>query len=566
LKRTPFFACILLASMPLASAQPLRSPVMGRWGGTLTASQRAEPRTFNPVTAIDQPSRELIRLFLSDLVHINRETLRTEPALAESWRVSPDRRSIEVRLRRHVKFSDGMPLTAADVVFSFGLYLDPKLGSPQRDLLIIGGKPLTVTATSPETVRFEFAEPYAPAERLFDSLFIVPRHKLEGLYQQGKLASAWGPATPAAELIGTGPFRLAEYRAGEVAAFDRNPNYWKRSQSRALPFLDRIQMRFFADAEAEALQFRSGAFDLLTRVSPAVLESLSREMADAGFHDAGPSLEYHFLFFNLNSGGVPSSIVPKQRWFRDAAFRRAISLAVDREAIRKLAFAQRAQAIWQPVSPAQGEWFHAKLARPAMSVREARAALAAAGFSWDRDSQLRDASGEPVRFTILANAANAQHRQIATLLEQDLRALGVRLQIVPLEFRSLVDRILRTRDYDAAIMALSPGDADPGPEMSVWLSSGRSHFWNLNPAKVEPWEAEIDMLMRGQMVTASPAERRKIYFRVQEIAQREMPLICLASPHILTASKKNLMNLRRNLLPPYALANVEELYWEPSRP
>jgi peptide/nickel transport system substrate-binding protein len=168
----------------------------------------------------------------------------------------------------------------------------------------------------------------------------------------------------------------------------------------------------------------------------------------------------------------------------------------------------------------------------------------------------------PVQFTLVANAGNAQHRQIASLLEQDLRALGIRLQIVPLEFRSLVDRILRTRDYDAAIMALAPGDADPGPEMSVWLSGGRSHFWNLNPTRLEPWEKEIDTLMNQQMATADQAARRRLYLRVQEIAQREMPLICLVSPHVLTAAKRSLRNVRRNTLPPYALANIEELYWE----
>jgi peptide/nickel transport system substrate-binding protein len=473
--------------------------------------------------------------------------------------VAVDRKSITVRLRPGVQFSDGTPLTVDDVLFSFALYLDPKLGSPQRDLLLIGGKPMAVNRVSGDTIRFAFAEPYAPAERLFDSLFILPRHKLEALYRQGKMQTAWGPGTPPAELVGTGPFRLADYRSGEAAVFERNPNYWKRSSKRSLPYLDRVRVRFFPDAEAEALQFRAGAFDLFTRVPATVFQALERDLPGKVFHDAGPSLEYHFLFFNLNA-----TASKEQRWFQDARFRRAISLATDRESIRKIAFAQRAQSIWQPVSPGQGAWFHAKLPRPAQSVRDALSELTAAGFRLESQT-LRDATGEAVRFTVLVNAANAQHRQIATLLEQDLRAIGIRLQVVPLEFRSLVDRILRTRDYEAAIMALAPGDADPGPEMSVWLSSGRSHFWNLNPTQLAPWEMEMDRLMRSQMVAVTPAERRKIYFRVQEIAQREMPLICLASPHILTAASPGLKNLRRNTMPPYALANVDELYWETPR-
>ncbi len=549
-----------------AIAQPLRSPVAGRWGGELAVSQRAEPRTLNPVTAVDTPSRELIRLFLSDLVHINRETLRTEAALADTWKVSPDGRTITIRLREGVRFSDGVPLTVEDVLFSFRVYLDEKLASPQRDLLLAGGKPPAIAAVGARTVRFQFAEPYAPAERLFDSVFILPRHKLEPAYQQGKLAGAWTLAS-LGDLAGTGPFRLTSYQPGDRAVFERNSHYWKvGSGGRALPFLDRLQIRFLPDANAEVVQFRGGALDLLTRIPAPAFRALQAELPAGQFsyHDAGVSLEYHFLFFNLNTAvPLPGPVAAKQRWFRDPAFRRAVWLAVDREAITRLAFGGKAAPLWQPVSPAQGPWAHARLPKPPLSVGEARRILAGAGYRWDGGGQLRDAADAAVEFTVVTNAGNAQHRQIATLLEQDLRALGLRLQVVPLEFRSLVDRILRTRDYDAAIMALAAGDADPGPEMSVWLSSGRSHFWNLNATRLEPWEAEIDELMRRQMTTADPAARRRLYHRVQEIAQRELPLICLASPHILTAAKAGLRNVRRNVLPPYALANADELYWEP---
>lgn len=553
----------LLGAAPLLFAEPWRSTIPGKWGGALTVSQRAEPRTLNPVTAIDNPSREMIRLFLADLVHINRETLRPEPALAQSWRVSRDGKSITVRLREDLKFSDGVPLTSADVVFSFRLYLDEKLASPQRDLLIIGGRPLAVTALDARSIRFDFAEPYAPAERLFDSLFILPRHKLETAYQQGKFSTAWTVSTTPAELVGAGPFRLASYRAGDRAVFERNPHYAKVGPGgRALPFLDSVEIRFLPDADAEVLQFRGGNLDLLTRIPAPAFTRLAADLPDHQFHDAGTSLEYHFLFFNLNTNPVPASIAPKQRWFRDPVFRRAVSLATDREAVRRLVFAQRAAAIWQPVSPAQGDWYHSGLPRPAASATEARRLLRDAGYRWDPENRLLDSSGARVSFTIATNAANAQHRQIGTMLEQDLRGLGIAVQVVPLEFRSLVDRILRTRDYDAAIMALAAGDADPGPEMSVWLASGRSHFWNLNPVRLEPWEQEIDELMRRQMTTIDPAARRRLYHQVQAIAQREMPLICLASPHILTAAKRSLRNLRRHTLPPYALANVDELYWE----
>ncbi len=556
----------LLLAAGVCRSQPLASPVAGRWGGELTVSQRAEPRTFNPVTAMDNPSRELIRLFLSDLVHINRETLRTEPALADSWQVAPGGRSLTVRLRDGVTFSDGVPVTADDVLFSFQVYADAKVGSPQRDLLLAGGQPVAVTALDRRRVRFTFAEPYGPAERLLDSVFILPRHKLEAAYRGGKLTSVWGMATAPEELAGTGPFRLVRYTSGDRAVFERNPRYWKAGAGgRRLPFLDRVTIKFVADAETEVLRFRSGSLDMLTRIPAASFARLKEEMEPSrfAFHDAGPSLEYHFLFFNQNtSGSLPEELRKKQKWFRDAAFRRAVSAGVDREAIRRLAFSNRAVSIWQPVSPARQGWFRPESARPAFSSAQARQLLAAAGYRWNAAGDLLDGEGTAVAFTVAANAANAEHRRMATLLEQDLRELGIRAQVAQLEFRSLVDRILRTRDYDAAIMALAAGDADPGAEMSVWLSSGQSHFWNLNPARLEPWELELDDLMRRQMSTVDQDKRRTLYWRVQEIAERQMPLICLAAPNLLTAARAGLRNVRRNLLPPYALANVEELYWE----
>lgn len=536
-----------------------------RFGGQLTIAQRAEPRTLNPVTALDVPSRELIRLMHADLVHINRETLKTEPGLAESWAVSPDRKSITVRLRTGLRFSDGTPLTEADVLFSFQVYLDEAVASPQRDLLLAGGRPVQVRQAGPRTVRFAFAEPYAPAERLLDSVYILPKHQLEDAYRQGKLTGAWTLATPGKEIAGAGPFRLANYQPGQRALLERNPHYWKPGPGgKRLPYLDQVQIRFVPDADAEAVQLRNGGLDLMTRVPAKTFTSLRDTLPGHQFYDAGPSLEYHFLFFNLNEAGVPDAVAKKQGWFRQAAFRRAVSAAVDRAGIRKLVYQDRSAAIWQPTSPGNRLWFHSKLRTPDGTLEGAKKLLREAGFRWNAQGQLVDAQGEAVTFTVAVNAGNSQHGQIATILQQDLARLGIRVQTVPLEFRSLVDRVMRTRDYDAAVMALAPGDADPGPEMTVWLTSGRSHFWNLKPARPEAWEQEIDSLMRRQM-TAGPEERRRMYDRVQEIAQREMPLICLASPNILTISKAGLRNVRKGLVPPYALDNAAELYWEGAR-
>jgi len=150
--------------------------VPGHAGGRLVVALRSEPKTLNPVLAVDEPSREVIRCLSADLIHINRGTLKTEPALAKSWNVSRDGRQYTLQLRRGVRFSDGEPFDADDVIFSFQVYLDEKIDSAQRDLLVVGGKPITVVKVDRYTVRFEMAQPYAAAERLFDGVAILPRH------------------------------------------------------------------------------------------------------------------------------------------------------------------------------------------------------------------------------------------------------------------------------------------------------------------------------------------------------------------------------------------------------
>src|SRR5882757_9663028 len=187
---------------------------VGRYGGTLVVAQRSEPKTLNPVTAADAPSREVIGRLTADLIHINRASQQTEPALAKSWTVSKDGRVFTVKLRHGLRFSDGQPFDADDVLFSFKLYLDDKIHSPQRDLLVVGGKPIDVQKVDPYTVRFTLAQPYAAAERIFDSLAMMPRHLLEKAYREDRFAQAWSAGASPSEIAGLGPFRLKQYVPG----------------------------------------------------------------------------------------------------------------------------------------------------------------------------------------------------------------------------------------------------------------------------------------------------------------------------------------------------------------
>lgn len=547
----------------VASGEP------GNYGGRLVIALRAEPKTLNPVTAADSPSKEVIWRMMADLVHINRASQLTEPALAKSWKVSADGLRYTLTLRRGLRFSDGHPLDADDVVFSFEVYLDENVHAPQRDLLVLNGKPIRARKLSPNKVVFELPKPYGARERLFDSFAILPRHLLGQSYREGKLTQAWGLNTPAAQIAGAGPFRLKEYVAGQRVVLERNPYYWKADQKgNVLPYLNEILFLVAGNEDTQVIRFQSGATDILNRVSAQNYAALAGQQQARGYtlYDLGPSLEFNFLFFNLNDldAKALSSIARKQKWFRQAAFRQAVSATIDRDAIVKLVYEGRGAPLRSSVTPGNKLWGNPGSSPPPHSLERARQLLRDAGFRWISEGTLVDASGAPVEFTIAVSSTNAERMKMATLIQDDLRHVGMHVQVVPLEFRALLARLFDTKNYEACILGLASGDADPNSEMSVWLSGGAQHLWSPNEAKpANSWEAEIDRLMQQQLVAKKASERKRLHLRVQEILGENQPMIFLASPNVLVGAKNNLGNFRPAILEHYTLWNAEELFWHP---
>jgi len=531
-------------------------------------SLRGEPKTLNPLIAADARSREVIGVMQADLVHINRATQLTEPALAKAWKISPDGLAYTLVLRQGLEFSDGQPLDADDVIFTFRVYLDENVHAPQRDLLIVGGKPIAVRKVDPHTVVFQLAKTYGVGERLFDGLAILPRHLLEKPYQEGNLGQIGSLATARDQWAGLGPFRLKEYVAGQRLVLERNPYYWKSdAKGNRLPYVDELVFLFVPNADAQVLKFQSGETDMISQLGAENFSVLSRQQRGYTMTDAGPGLEYNFLFFNLNDAGTKTSpeTQRKQKWFRDVKFRQAVSTAVDREAIVRLVYQGRGSALWGLVAPGNRRWRNEKLAHPARSLERARTLLKEAGFSWTNgsngESTLLDAGGKPVEFSILTSSSNADRAKMAALIQDDLKQLGMRVQVVPLESRSLLDRVTQSKEYDACMMGIASYDADPNPDVSVWLSSGGLHLWNPSQAHpATPWEAEIDRLIEEQMSARTFEQRKKIYDRAQEVLAENQPMIFLASPNILAGAKNSIGNFHPAVLEPYILWNVEQLY------
>jgi peptide/nickel transport system substrate-binding protein len=577
----PAFITLLSALSPSlsASSAPLPQPVQkgeelqiasaepGQYGGTLVVGQRGEPKTLNPVLAADAPSREVIGRMMADLVHINRATQKTEPALATSWKLSKDGRSFTVKLRRGIRFSDGQPFNADDVVFTFKAYLDEKIHSPQRDLLIVGGKPISVVKLDDYTLRFDMSQPYAAAERIFDSVWILPQHLLHGSYEQGAFAQALSLNTAPDAVAGLGPFRLRQYLPGERIVLERNPYYWKADRNqRRLPYIDEVAFLFVGNEDAQILRFQSRETNIISRFSPENYAAMAREQQSRGYDlvDLGPSLEYNFVFFNLND--LPPNKFPQisreQLWFGDVRFRQAVSAAVDRQSIVRLVYGGRAAPLWGNVTPGNKLWVDQALARPERSLDHAKELLKSAGFSWTGDGKLIDPKKEPVEFTLITSSSNAQRVKMATLVADDLSQLGMSVHVVPLEFRGVIDRVFQSNDYEACLMGLGGGDADPNGDMNVWLSSGGTHLWNMHETKpATAWEGDLDRLMNQQLITIDYKKRKRIYDQAQQIIADNVPFIFLATPDVLVGASKELANLHPATLDPYVLWNADELYF-----
>ncbi|PYV79896.1 MAG: hypothetical protein DMG96_02420 [Acidobacteria bacterium] len=574
--RLTLFVCLLTAAVAVASPAPApTNPAeelqrvdgeVGPYGGHLVIGQRSEPKTLNPVTATDAISREVIGRLTADLITVNRISQQTEPGLAKSWTTSADGRTFTLKLRKGIRFSDGYPFDADDVIFSFTVYLDEAVNSPQRDLLIIDDKPLAVNKVDQSTVRFTLPRPYAAAERIFDGLAMLPKHILEKPYREGRFAQTWTLNTAPAEVAGLGPFRVKEYLAGQRIVLERNPYYWKADhENHRLPYLDELVFLFVGSEDAQVMRFEAGETDMVSRLSAENFALLTREHTRTGSQlvDLGPSLEYNFLVFNLNDlgGKKLDATSEKQAWFRDLKFRQAVSAAIDRDSIVRLVYGSRGTALWGNVGPGNKLWVNQAIPHPQRSLDASRQLLKSAGFSWNKSGQLLDPSGRAVEFSIVTSSSNTQRMKMATLVQDDLSHLGMQVHVVPLDFRAMLDRVFQSFDYEAAIMGLGGGDPDPNPEMNVWLSSGATHLWHLGETQpASDWEREIDQLMQQQMITLNYEKRKRLYNRVQQLIAANVPFIFLATPNVLTGAKAQVGNFHPAVLEHYTLWNADQLY------
>jgi peptide/nickel transport system substrate-binding protein len=531
-------------------------------GGTLVCSLRSEPRSFNRFVAQDVPADLYSILTASRLVQVNRATQEVEPGLAERWTVSPDNLTYTLTLRDGVTWSDGTPFTSADVLFSFQAIYDPKVESILASSLKINGAPLAVSAPDARTVVVKFPSTYGPGIALFDNLHLAPKHKYEAALKAGTFAQAIGAATPPADLVTIGPFKLTSYAPGQRLVFDRNPRYWKKDAAGLqLPYLDQVVLEIVPDQNAELVRLQSGQFDVLQQQNRAEDIATLRPLEQQGkirLLELGVGPDADSFFFNLRSTYWAKD--PRRDWITRKEFRKAISHAIDREAFANTVFLGAGVPIWGPITPGNKNWFSPNLQRYDYSPDRAKEILEGLGLTnRDQDEWLEDPKGTEARFTVLAYRGNSSVERGAAILRDELKKIGVAVDVVPLEQGAVIQRMLKG-EFESIMFLFTATSLDPAMNPDFWLSSGSAHIWNrIQPKPATDWEKEIDDLMITVMGSVDQAERKKAFFEVQKIFAENLPVLYFVAPRLYMGTSTRVGNLTPAIQRPQLLWNVERM-------
>jgi len=557
-----YVAALLIANSAIActnsATNQSASPTSG---GSLVATLRAEPRSFNRF-AVSQAAVGVITLLThATLVRVNRVTGALEPRLAREWASSPDGLTWTFKLRDNVTFSDAVPFTAADVVFTFEALYDPRAASAMASGFQIDGKPLTARAIDDHTVAIAFPAPYGPGISILDSLPIFPKHTLANALADGTFQKAWGVETPPAEITGLGPFVLTQYVPGQRVTFSRNPHFWlKDDRGQPLPHLDQIELQIVPEQNAEVLRLESGAIDLSYEdARPEDIGALKKLESAGDLHvvEAGIGIDPSGLWFNLS----PSAPAAKSKpWLQKEQLRHAISLAVDRQAVVDTVYLGAAVPVFGPITPGHGPWYVATLAHEGHDLARARQLLAEIGLK-DRngDGMLEDAANHEARFALVTQKGHTIREKTAALLQSQLKQVGLGVDVVALEFTAVVASINKA-DYEAAYFGVSADSFDPARNADFWFSSGSFHFWNPGqPKPASEWEAKIDDLMRQQTASRDPETRRQLFAQVQQTMAEHLPIVYFAAPKVTVAMNARVHGATPSVLRPPILWNAEAL-------
>ena len=554
-----------------------RAP-LGKFGGEMVLSISGEgPKTLNPCNAKDNTSATMSGILYDGLLATDAKTGEVIPLLAKSYSINKN--DYIINLRKGIQWTDGKPITADDVVYTYEEIVFKGLGNTaQRDAMMINGKLPKIEKIDDYTVKFTTSKPFAPFLRML-TYSIVPKHYFKPASDKGAsyFDAFLSPNTPPKEIVSNGAFKLKEYYAAQRVVFERNPNYYKiNTKDQRLPYLDKIVYLIVGDTNNEILKFEAGEIDSLSLSGSNVARyKLKEPTSDYKIYNLGPSTGTLFLVINLNnrkdSSGKYYVSPVKQKWFRNRDFRSAIDWAIDRKGMVQ----NIAQGVAEPLFTAESLnsiYLNKYLKGHPKDLNVSRELLEKDQFKF-KDGVLYDKDGNRVEFDLYTNAGVIDRESIGVMIKQDLEDLGMKVNFKPIEFNSLVNKLSTTNDWDMAIMGLTGSPLEPHDGKNVWTSYGALHLFNMRagnspkniypndiyPEDIYPWEKELDKIFEEGALKLSFKERKPYYDRYQTIIYDQKPIIYLYSPLRITAIRKKFGNIFPTSLSGL-IHNLEEIY------
>jgi peptide/nickel transport system substrate-binding protein len=547
-----------------------------RRGGEIIYRVSSAPATFN-YTQISDDISSIVSFYLigGRLIEFDHKDQRYVPGLAESWQRLDDGKTVELTLRDGIKFSDGHPITAEDVIFTLRAIYDERTASPIfRDAMMIGKGQIEATipdgtdGQSGRRLRMVFPDVVASPESYLSNLAVLPRHILEADFNRGALRDAYGLTSDPSRIVTSGPFAVESATPGERVTLRRNPHYWKKDEAGApLPYLDRLVIEVIKDANNAFTRLRQGSLDVYDKLRPADYAELHSQPGVTQVQDSGPGLQIDHLWFNLNSAvlkGQPVVNPVKRAWFNDKKFRLAVSCAIDRQTIASITLQGLATPLNGFVSPGNRNWVDTELPPIAYNLERSRTILRDAGFitrgSQDRP-ELYDARGNRVGLTLIVPSSSQPLKDMAIVIQGDLAQLGIMMQVAQLDPGDLQRRISESYDYDACLLVATVTDPDPSTYVNFLRSDSPLCRWRQKqsrPATV--WEARINDLLAEQAREMNPDRRRADFNEIQRLLAEQLPVIPIVARHAPVAANQRVGNYRPSAIFPFSLWNAEELF------
>jgi peptide/nickel transport system substrate-binding protein len=461
-----------------------------RYGGTVIRHLESECKTLNWVLYTTVYENYVLRYLFDNLLDYDKDG-KIIPVLAKSYEVSDDHLRITVRLRRNLRWHDGHPITAEDVVFTMDKILDPAV--PALNKAGYFNKLDHVEAPDSFTVIFVWKEPYAPSLHALTQLAPIPEH----VYGKGDFLT--NPANRAP--VGSGPFRFEEWKTSQMISLVRNDDYWGKK-----PYLDRVIFKIIPDNSVALNALRAGELDEM-RVTQTQWE---RQTNDQDFLARFNKLYYYVPTFNYIGWNCRSV------WFKDKRVRRAMTELFDREKINAKLYSGFAKLVSGPFYIFS--WAYDRSIKPwPYDPDDAVKLLEEAGWVDHDGDGIRDKDGIKFEFELLLPSASRVGQQYGQILQEACAKVGIRVKLRMLEGATFFDKV-DSGEYDACALAWRL-DIDPDLYDTFHSSAvpprGLNHGFYSNP--------KVDSLLEAGRTEFDQDKRAEIYHQVHRLIHEDQP-------------------------------------------